>query len=155
MDTIPNAILLIGGSMAASVSGLLFVRRYANINWLKQHHEVASYFFLMVGTLYSVLVAFAIFVVWSGFKDADSNLQHEATEVADLSRLSVNMPDPVRRAVSNALMGISTRSLRMNSLLWRRAATVSEHGTRYRSCGKRIPPATSIPPRIRLILPNR
>jgi len=104
MDTIPNAILLIGGSMATSVSGLPFVRRYANINWLKQHHEVASYFFLMVGTLYFVLVAFAIFVVWSGFKDADSNLQHEATEVADLSRLSVHMPDPVRRAVSNALM---------------------------------------------------
>jgi len=104
MDTVPNAVLLICGSMAASVAGMLFVRRFANINWLKEHHEVASYFFLMVGTLYSVLVAFAIFVVWSGFKDADNNLQHEASEAADLSRLSLSMPDPDRKAISNALM---------------------------------------------------
>lgn len=105
MDTMLNGALLIGGTMTVSVAGLLIVRRYADINWLKQHHEVASYFFLMVGTLYSVLVAFAIFVVWSEFKDAGTNLEHEATEVADLSRLSVLMPDPMRRNISNALMG--------------------------------------------------
>lgn len=104
MDNVLNALLLIGGSMLASVVGLLVVRRYANIAWLKQHHEVASYFFLMVGTLYSVLVAFAIFVVWSGFKDAGNNLEHEATEVADLSRLSVFLPTAQRKVISDSLM---------------------------------------------------
>ena len=104
MDTILNGVLIIGGSMAVSVAGLLLVRRYADLSWLKQHHEVASYYFLIVGTLYSVLVAFAIYVVWSGFKEAGDDLQHEATEVADLSRLSVLMPDPMRRNISNALI---------------------------------------------------
>ena len=104
MDTPVNGVLLIGGSMLFSVAGLLLVRRYVDIDWLKRHHEVASYFFLMIGTLYAVLVAFAIFVVWSNFKDAGTNLEHEATEVADLSRLSTAMPDPYRKNVSVALM---------------------------------------------------
>ncbi len=104
MDTPVNGVLLIGASMLFSVAGLLLVRRYVDIDWLKRHHEVASYFFLMIGTLYAVLVAFAIFVVWSDFKDAGINLEHEATEVADLSRLSTAMPDAHRKSMSMALM---------------------------------------------------
>ncbi len=104
MDTLLNGVLLIGGAMLASVGGLVLVRRYVNIAWLKQHHEVASYFFLMMGTLYAVLVAFAIFVVWSGFKDAGTNLEHEANEVGDLSRMSTAMPDPLRQNIRAALM---------------------------------------------------
>ncbi len=104
MDTILNGVLLVGGAMLVSVGGLLIVRRYVDIEWLKRHHEVASYYFLMIGTLYAVLIAFAIFVVWSGFKDAGTNLEHEANEVGDLSRLSAVMPDPLRQNLRTALM---------------------------------------------------
>ncbi len=105
MDTPLNGVLLVGGAMLISVAGLLLVRRYVHIDWLKRHHEVASYFFLMVGTLYAVLVAFAIYLAWSDFNNAGTNLEHEATEVADLSRLSTAMPDPYRKNISVALMG--------------------------------------------------
>ena len=99
-----NGVIVICASILVSVAGLLVVRRYVDVNWLKRHHEVASYFFLMMGTLYAVLIAFAIFVVWSESKDAGTNLEHEATEVADLSRLSTAMPDPLRRKITTALM---------------------------------------------------
>ncbi|MFI5116511.1 MAG: DUF4239 domain-containing protein [Terriglobales bacterium] len=103
MDTSMGAVIVIGTSMLLSIAGLLVVRRYTNVDWLKRHHEVASYFFLMIGTLYAVLIAFAIYVVWSASKEAGANLEHEATEVADLSRLSMAMPDPVRRKITPAL----------------------------------------------------
>ena len=50
MDTPVNGALLIGAAMVVAVMGLLLVRRFVDIAWLKQHHEVASYFFLMIGT---------------------------------------------------------------------------------------------------------
>lgn len=39
----------------------------------------------MIGTLYAVPIAFAIFVVWNNYRDAGTDLQHEANEVGDLS----------------------------------------------------------------------
>src|SRR5450759_5215793 len=104
MDTPMSAAIIIGAAMLLSIAGLLVVRRYTNVGWLKRHHEVASYFFLMIGTLYAVLIAFAIYVVWSGSKEAGTNLEHEASEVADLSRLSMAMPDPVRKEITTALV---------------------------------------------------
>ena len=103
-----NGVIIIGASMLLSVAGLLLVRRYVSVAWLRQHHEVASHFFMVIGTLYAVLIAFAIFVVWTESKEAGTNLEHEATEVADLSRLSTAMPDPLRREITTALWSIST-----------------------------------------------
>ncbi len=104
MDTPQGATLLIGAAILLSIAGLLLVRRCAGIEWLRRHHEMVSHFFVMIGTLYAVLIAFAIYVVWNGTKEAGTNVEHEATEVADLSRLSTAMPDPLRHDISVALM---------------------------------------------------
>ncbi len=105
MDTPLNGVLFILGCMIFSVAGLLLIRRHLNIEWLKRQHEVASFFFLMIGTLYAVLIAFAIFVVWGQFQEAGTNLEHEANEVGNLSRMSMTMPDPLRTNLRNALLG--------------------------------------------------
>ena len=104
LDTPLNGVLFICGTMILSVVGLLIVRRFADLEWLKRHHEVASFFFLMIGTLYAVLVAFAIFVVWTQFQDAGTNLEQEANAVADLSRMSLAMPEPLRSNIRSALL---------------------------------------------------
>jgi hypothetical protein len=90
--------------MTFSVLGLVLVRRYANVDWLKRQHEVASFFFLMIGTLYAVLIAFAIYVVWTQFEAAGTNLEHEANEVGDLSRMALAMPEPMRSDIRTALL---------------------------------------------------
>jgi hypothetical protein len=90
--------------MLLSVVGLLIVRRFTNVEWLRRQHEVASFFFLMIGTLYAVLIAFAIFVVWTQFQNAGSNLEDEANQVGDLSRMAMAMPQPMRAHVRLALM---------------------------------------------------
>lgn len=104
MDTPMYGTLFVCGSMLVSVLGLVIVRRFVNITWLKDHHEVASYFFLMIGTLYAVLIAFAIFVVWTSFQDAGSNLEREVNAVADLSRMAAGLPEPQRSNVRAALV---------------------------------------------------
>lgn len=90
--------------MTFSVLGLVLVRHYANVDWLKRQHEVASFFFLMIGTLYAVLIAFAIYMVWTQFQNAGTNLEHEANEVGDLSRMARAMPEPMRGDIRSALL---------------------------------------------------
>ena len=104
MDTVLNGMFFVVGAMVFSGAGLLLVRRYLVVDWLKRQHEVASYFFLMIGTFYAVLIAFAIFVVWTGFKEAGENLEHEANEIGDFSRLSTVMPEPLRQNIRSALL---------------------------------------------------
>ena len=48
----------------------------------------------MIGTLYAVLIAFAIFVVWTQFQDAGTNLEREVNAVGDLSRMAAGLPEP-------------------------------------------------------------
>jgi hypothetical protein len=59
----------------------------------------------MIGTLYAVLIAFAIFVVWGQFQDAGTNLEHEANQIGNLARMSMIMPDPQRTNIRHALLG--------------------------------------------------
>lgn len=103
MDSPLFGVIVVLASMLLSVIGLLIVRRNVHTEWLKRHHELASCYFHTIGTLYAVLIAFAIYVVWGGFKEAGTNLNREATEVADLSRLSTAMPYELRKNISEAL----------------------------------------------------
>lgn len=103
-ETPLGGALFVALAMVFSVLGLVLVRRYANVDWLKRQHEVASFFFLMIGTLYAVLIAFAIYVVWSEFQNAGTNLEHEANEVGDLSRMARAMPEPMRSDIRTALL---------------------------------------------------
>ena len=104
MDTPLVGVVVVFGSMLLSIIGLVIVRRTVSPEWLKRHHELAGYYFHTISALYTVLIAFAIYVVWGGFKDAGANLSHEATQVADLSRLSTAMPNQLRKDISLALM---------------------------------------------------
>lgn len=103
VNTPLDGVVFVFSMMLFSVVGLLVARRFTNLEWLRRQHEVASFFFLMIGTLYAVLIAFAIFVVWTQFQEVGSNLEHEANEVGDLSRMAMAMPQPLRSHVRSAL----------------------------------------------------
>src|SRR5438046_5890487 len=69
---------------AVAATGLHFVRRKYSTEVLKENHEVAAIIFNAFGLLYGVVVAFVVFVTWSGYDDATKNLQMEANEIDDL-----------------------------------------------------------------------
>jgi hypothetical protein len=60
------------------------VRRKYSAEELKENHEVAAIIFNAFGLFYGVMVAFVLFVTWSGYDDATKNQQMEASEALDI-----------------------------------------------------------------------
>jgi Na+/proline symporter len=88
--------------------GLYLVRRKYPPDVLKENHEVAAIIFNAFGLFYGVMVAFVVFVTWSGYSDATKSLQMEASQVADIFHSTEAFPEPVRSVIKKALMDYLT-----------------------------------------------
>ena len=71
---------------------------------MQQNHEVAAIIFNAFGLLYAVVVAFVVFVTWSGYDEATKNLQMEANEVDDIFHISKTFPDPANKIIQQGLI---------------------------------------------------
>jgi len=92
--------------VAASIAlaGLYLVRKKYPTEVLKENHEVTAIIFNAFGLFYGVMVAFVVFVTWSGYSDATKNLEMEANEVADIFHSTEAFPDPARKTIRQGLM---------------------------------------------------
>lgn len=88
---------------ATAVIGLLLVRRRINHGALVRHNNVASAVFSVVGTLFTVLLAFVVVVVWQSEDKAVERTALEAGILGDLMRDAGLFPDPGRTALRNEL----------------------------------------------------
>ena len=57
-------------TVALSLVGLCLVRRYASPEVLAASNDVVGNYLQTLGTIYAVLLAFVVFVVWQQFNDA-------------------------------------------------------------------------------------
>jgi hypothetical protein len=89
---------------SVALTGLHFVRKKYPAEVLKENHEVAAIIFNAFGLLYAVVVAFVVFVTWSGYADAKKDLQMEASQTLDLFYSSKAFPDAVANTIQQALM---------------------------------------------------
>ena len=99
MDSVPNYLIgigIVGLTVTCSVTGLLLVRRLVPLDVLQSNHEVASAKFQVMGTLYAVLLAFAVVIVWQQFQAAGATVVLEAAKVADLFRDAAEYPEADR-----------------------------------------------------------
>src|SRR5947199_4376249 len=85
-------------------AGLRFVRRTYPAEVLKENHEVAAIIFNAFGLLYGVVVAFVVFVTWSGYDDATKNLQMEESDTLDLFYSAKALPEPTSKLIQQGLM---------------------------------------------------
>src|SRR5262249_38580283 len=79
------------------------VRRRYSAEVLKENHEVAAIIFNAFGLFYGVLVAFVVFVTWSGYDDATKNLQLEASEALDIFHNADAFPDSPKRTIQQGI----------------------------------------------------
>ena len=79
-------------SMLASLAGLVIVRAVAPAAWLHANNEVAGNYLQTVGTIYAVLLAFVVFVVWQQHNETRCAVEKEANELADLHRTIQELP---------------------------------------------------------------
>ncbi|HEX4653456.1 MAG TPA: DUF4239 domain-containing protein [Candidatus Udaeobacter sp.] len=91
-----------------ALAGLYLVRRKYSAEALKENHEVAAIIFNAFGLFYGVMVAFVVFVTWSGYSDATKNLEMEANEVADVFHSTEAFPDSTRKLIRQELMNYAT-----------------------------------------------
>ncbi len=86
---IPTAVLgliMVGGGVLAAVAGLVTARRFIPHHKLKGHNDVTGPIFGAMGTVYAVLLAFVLIVVWENFDKSKANAQNEANCLGDLYR---------------------------------------------------------------------
>ncbi len=117
---------LVLGAIAASVVGLLIVRRFAAVEVLRQTNDVVGNYLQTVGSVYAVLLAFVVFVVWTQFNEARAQLESEANEVVDLFRIAKGFPDSMRVPLQDRLRRYAEAVLGGE---WAAMARCVPHGT--------------------------
>jgi hypothetical protein len=99
----PRLILSLLAAMTVAVAGLILVRWLAPASWLHANNEIAGNYLQTIGTIYAVLLAFVVFVVWQQHNDVREAVDSEANELSDTHRLIQTFPEPVRAQVSGRL----------------------------------------------------
>ena len=101
----PIAFLIVSAiTTSAALLGLRLVRKKYPAEVLKENHEVAAIIFNAFGLFYGVMLAFVVFVTWSGYDEATKNLQLEANEAVDIFHITKAFPDPAGRMIQQGLM---------------------------------------------------
>ena len=80
-------LLLVGVPTLLAMAGPFVVRRFVTLERLSTNNEVAGFKFGTLGTLYAVLLAFIVIVVWQNFSEAESDVSREAGAAATIYRL--------------------------------------------------------------------
>src|SRR5262249_45574750 len=88
-------------SISIAEAGLFIVRAYVPASVLRETNDIVGNYLQTLGTIYAVLLAFVVFVVWSQFNDARNCVEREANELLDLFRTSKGLPAPNRSAIQD------------------------------------------------------
>jgi hypothetical protein len=86
-----------------ALAGLRVVRKKYSAEVLRDNHEVAAIIFNAFGLFYGVMLAFVVFVTWSGYDEATKNLQLEASEALDIFHSAEAFPDPAKSTIQQGL----------------------------------------------------
>jgi hypothetical protein len=105
VDTYSSGFILIVGSTAAAVLGLMAVRRKVEAQTLVACHEVGGYLLSVTGTLFAVLLGMVVVDAMETFQEAHQTIEQEANALSDIVLLARRMPEPhyreVKRLTSN------------------------------------------------------
>jgi hypothetical protein len=105
MRTFGLIFSIVGSSIVLGILGLLAVRGVAPQAWLHANNEVAGNYLQTLGTIYAVLLAFVVYVVWQQHNQARDAVEAEANEVSGVDRILQGFPEPVRGHVREHLRG--------------------------------------------------
>ncbi|MDB4932961.1 MAG: hypothetical protein JWM10_5445 [Myxococcaceae bacterium] len=94
------AVLLASG---LSLAGLAAVRHSISQAALRESNDVVGNYLQTLGSIYAVLLAFVVYVVWSQFNEARTLVDREANEVLDLYRTVEALHGTERCAVRDGL----------------------------------------------------
>jgi hypothetical protein len=84
--TLRSLSFWVGAAVLLALAGLLAVHRLAPPAVLRGSSDAAGNYLQTLGTIYAVLLAFVVFVVWQQFNEARAHIEKEANALVDLVR---------------------------------------------------------------------
>jgi hypothetical protein len=90
----------VAAGMVVAIAGLVAVRAAIPPADLQPSNDVGGGYLQTVGTIYAVLLAFVVFVVWTQSNDARRLVERQADELADVLRITAALGEPVAGRVS-------------------------------------------------------
>jgi hypothetical protein len=93
----------VGASVVAAVAGVVAVRALVPVDVLRAANDATGNYLQTLGTIYAVLLAFVVFVVWNQFNETRALVEREANEVLDLFRTARGFAAAVRHPVQHQL----------------------------------------------------
>lgn len=110
---------------------LLVSRDLISADVLRESNDVVGNYLQTLGTIYAVLLAFAVFVVWSQFTDTSAKLGAEANELFDIMRTARALPDDLQVKIAHLVRKYIDRVLEAEWHSFRRGdAASTEEGWR-------------------------
>ena len=95
--------LTCGAAVLIAVVGQVTVHRAFNRLDFLQHNEVGGFIIAVVGTLYSVTLAFVISIVWQEYDASASRAALEAGDAATTWQIAVGLPAPLAERTRGAI----------------------------------------------------
>jgi hypothetical protein len=103
LDGVARLAVIVLGASAVAVLALALVRPALPTATLRASNPEVGNDLQAVGTIYAVLLAFVVYVVWGQFDAARKQVDHEANEVIDLFRTADGFPAAARAHVQREL----------------------------------------------------
>jgi hypothetical protein len=102
------AVLVIAAWMTLAGAGVMLARPWVEARLGERHHDVVVPLFTTTATMYAIVVAFMVVVVWQRYTDADAANRQEAAVLVTLYRETLSMPSPLDDALRGHLRAYST-----------------------------------------------
>ncbi len=96
LRTVVTLVPVLVASTGLSLGGLWLARQYLSQELLRASNDVVGNYLQTIGSVYAVLLAFVVFVVWTQFNETRAQVEREANELVDLFRTSGGFPDAER-----------------------------------------------------------
>ncbi len=104
LPTALSFLIVAMATVSIALFGLALVRRRYPAESLKENHEVAAIIFSAFGWFYAVMVAFAVFVTWTGYDEANKNLQLEVSSALDVFYGASAFPAPLDGTIRQGMI---------------------------------------------------
>jgi hypothetical protein len=95
--TLRSMALWIGTAVVLALAGLFATRRLVPPAILRESGDAVGNYLQTLGTVYAVLLAFVVFVVWQQFNEARVLVEAEANELMDIARTVNGLPAELSR----------------------------------------------------------
>lgn len=119
-------VLAVLGFIGLSLLGLVLVRRRVPLANLREHHDIASAWFAVVGGLYGIVLAFVLVSSWQRFEEARERSEVEANALADLHKHSHGLSEPGRSALAHQTVAYARAAIDREWPMMRRGRSSPE-----------------------------